>query len=97
LLDERELTTPIQLFGTDISESGLDRARSGTYPDLIAQDVSPERLRRFFVRVDRGFQVSKAIRESCVFARQDVIDDPPFSHTDLISCRNLLIYLDSAL
>jgi two-component system, chemotaxis family, CheB/CheR fusion protein len=97
LLDDMELTTPIQLFATDISDSGLDRARSGTYPDLISQDVSPERLRRFFVRVDRGFQISKAIRESCVFARQDVIDDPPFAHTDLISCRNLLIYLDSAL
>jgi two-component system CheB/CheR fusion protein len=97
LLDDTGLTTPIQLFATDISDSGLDRARSGMYPDLIAQDVSPERLRRFFVRVDRGFQISKAIRESCVFARQDVIDDPPFAHTDLISCRNLLIYLDSAL
>jgi two-component system CheB/CheR fusion protein len=97
LLDDMELTTPIQLFATDISDSGLDRARSGMYPDLIAQDVSPERLRRFFVRVDRGFQIGKAIRESCVFARQDVIDDPPFAHTDLISCRNLLIYLDSAL
>ncbi len=97
LLDDREMTTPIQLFGTDISESGLDRARAGIYPDVIAQDVSPERLRRFFVRVDRGYQINKSIRENCVFARQDVIDDPPFGHTDLISCRNLLIYLDSAL
>ncbi|HEY6392353.1 MAG TPA: PAS domain S-box protein [Bryobacteraceae bacterium] len=97
LLDDMELNTPVQLFATDISDSGLDRARAGLYPDLIAQDVSPERLRRFFVRVDRGFQISKAIRESCVFARQDVIDDPPFAHTDLISCRNLLIYLDSVL
>jgi two-component system CheB/CheR fusion protein len=97
LLDDMQLATPMQLFGTDISESGLDRARAGIYPDIIAQDVSPERLDRFFLRVDRGFQVSKAIRESCVFARQDVIHDPPFGHTDLISCRNLLIYLDSAL
>jgi len=97
LLDDRDLSTPIQLFGTDISDTALDRARSGMYPDLIAQDVSPERLHRFFVRADRGFQVSKAIRESCVFARQDVLEDPPFGHTDLISCRNLLIYLDAAL
>jgi len=97
LLDDMQSATPMQLFGTDISESGLDRARAGIYPDIIAQDVSPERLGRFFLRVDRGFQVSKAIRESCVFARQDVINDPPFGHTDLISCRNLLIYLDSAL
>ncbi len=97
LIDELELNTPVQLFGTDISELALDRARAGTYSDLIAQDVSAERLRRFFVRVDRGYQVNKSIRESCVFARQDVTNDPPFGHTDLISCRNLLIYLDSAL
>ncbi len=97
LLDEAELNTPIQLFGTDISDIGLERARAGAYPEIIAQDVSAERLRRFFVRVDRGYQINKWIRESCVFARQDVTCDPPFGHTDLISCRNLLIYLESAL
>ncbi len=97
LLEELELNTPVQLFGTDISELALDRARTAAYPDLIAQDVSPERLRRFFIRVDRGYQVSKSIRGTCVFARQDVTSDPPFGRTDLVSCRNLLIYLDAAL
>jgi two-component system CheB/CheR fusion protein len=97
LLDEMQLQTPIQLFGTDISDIALERARAALYPELIAQDVSPERLRRFFVRVDRGYEICKAIREACVFARQDVTNDPPFSHIDLISCRNLLIYLDAVL
>lgn len=97
LTNTLEVDVPLQLFGTDISDLSLDRARAATYPDLIAQDVSEERLRRFFVRVDRGYQVAKVIRESCVFARQDVTSDPPFGHMDLISCRNLLIYLDSSL
>jgi two-component system CheB/CheR fusion protein len=97
LLDELDLNTPMQLFGTDISDVALDRARAGAYPDLITHDVSAERLRRFFVRVERGYQVSKPIRESCVFARQDITNDPPFAHMDLISCRNLLIYLDNLL
>ncbi|HWE86811.1 MAG TPA: chemotaxis protein CheB [Terracidiphilus sp.] len=97
LTEELDVDIPFQLFGTDISDIALDRARSATYPESIGQDVSPERLRRFFNRVDRGFQVSKSIRESCIFARQDVINDPPFGHMDLLSCRNLLIYLDSSL
>ncbi len=97
LLERLELDTPLQFFGTDISESALDRARSGTYPEAIAENVSPERLRRFFVRVDSGYQVSKNIRECCVFARQDLTRDPPFAHTDVISCRNVLIYMDAAL
>jgi two-component system CheB/CheR fusion protein len=97
LIELSDFDTPLQLFGTDISDLALDRARAATYPDSIAQDISPERLRRFFNRVERGFQVSKSIRESCIFARQDVINDPPFGHMDLISCRNLLIYLDSSL
>jgi two-component system CheB/CheR fusion protein len=97
LTDELRLNTTVQLFGTDISDLGLDRARAATYPESIAEHVSPEQLRRFFVRVDGGHQVSKLIRESCVFARQDVTSDPPFGHMDLISCRNVLIYMDSAL
>ncbi|HEY4087984.1 MAG TPA: chemotaxis protein CheB [Bryobacteraceae bacterium] len=97
LLEELDLNIPTQLFGTDISEVALDRARAGTYPDLISDNVSAERLGRFFVRVERGFQVSKAIREACVFARHDITSDPPFAHMDLITCRNLLIYLDNVL
>jgi two-component system CheB/CheR fusion protein len=97
LNDKLEIDTPLQLFGTDISEAALEKARAGIYPDAITQDVSAERLQQFFTRVDRGFQISKNIRESCIFARQDLTSDPPFGHMDLISCRNLLIYLDSSL
>ncbi len=97
LTDEMELNTPLQLFGTDISEIALGRARSATYLEAITQDVSPERLARFFVRVDRGYQMQKQIREACIFARHNITQDPSFGNMDLISCRNVLIYLDSEL
>jgi two-component system CheB/CheR fusion protein len=87
----------MQLFGTDLSESALQRARAGVYPDRIVENVSEERLRQFFHRVEGGYQISKALRDSCLFAKQDIARDPPFSRTDLISCRNVLIYLGSAL
>jgi two-component system, chemotaxis family, CheB/CheR fusion protein len=91
----REL--PLQLFGTDISESAIDRARAGVYSEKIESDISWERLRRFFARGDSGFRISQDIRESCVFARHDLTSDPPFSHMDLVSCRNVFIYLSSPL
>jgi len=90
-------TTPIQIFGTDVSTTALEKARSGIYIENISLDVSPARLRRWFVRVDRGYQISKEIREMCIFAKQNVTSDPPFSKINLISCRNLLIYLDTIL
>ncbi len=83
-----------QVFGTDLSDGALEKARGARYPRDIARDVSPERLRRFFTEVDGGYQVIKAIRDMCVFARHDVTRDPPFSRMDLISCRNMLIYLE---
>jgi len=91
--DRRE----IQFFATDISEAALEKARSGLYMENIAAEVSPERLRRFFVKTSRGYQIIKAIRDMFVFARQDVAKDPPFSRLDLVSCRNLLIYLGAVL
>ena len=97
LLQEIRLGSPLQIFGTDISEVALERARSGVYPEIVTHEVSPERLNRFFLKVDGGFQISKAIRESCVFARQDLARDPPFSHMDVISCRNVLIYMGTQL
>jgi two-component system CheB/CheR fusion protein len=84
---------PVQIFATDISETGIEKAREGVYPVSIAQDVSAERLRRFFIKVDGRYQIHKSIRDMCVFARQNVLVDPPFSNMDLISCRNLMIYL----
>lgn len=98
-LEERGLTLPIQIFATDIDTAVLKQARAGIYPAKSLQAVSPQRLQQFFLPVDRRgdrYQVSKAIRERCVFARQNVASDPPFSRLDLVSCRNLLIYLTLA-
>ena len=83
----------VQIYGTDIDEDAVATARSGVYPPNIVTDVSPERLRRFFVREGTGYRVKKNIREMVVYATQNVIKDPPFINLDLISCRNLLIYL----
>ena len=96
-LGENTVNTRIQLFGTDLSEPAIDLARAGFYPESTVAAVSPERLRRFFSKVEGGYRISKAIREMCVFARHNIFADPPFSHMDLISCRNVLIYMDSAL
>jgi two-component system CheB/CheR fusion protein len=84
---------PIQIFATDIDRDAIDKARQGTFPDNITADVSAERLSRFFVKEERGYRVSKEIREMVVFAEQNVIKDPPFTRLDILTCRNLLIYL----
>jgi two-component system, chemotaxis family, CheB/CheR fusion protein len=88
---------PMQIFGTDVSEVAIERARLGFYPADIAVDVSPDRLRRYFTQADGGFRVAKSVRDCCVFARQNVTKDPPFSRLDLISCRNVMIYLGATL
>jgi len=88
----------IQIFATDLADqSTLDRARAGTYAETIEAEVSPERLQRFFRPTSSGYRIEKSIRDMCVFARQNVTADPPFSHLDLISCRNMLIYLEPPL
>jgi two-component system CheB/CheR fusion protein len=97
MLSEIRLEVPIQIFGTDLSEPAIQRARAGLYKEGIAAEVSEVRLRRFFHKVPEGYQISKSIREMCVFARQNVFSDPPFSRMDLISCRNVLIYLSPVL
>ncbi len=85
----------IQIFATDSDAAALAAARSGSYSEEeIGENVSPERLKRFFARKDGRYQVIKKIREQVVFAPQNLTADPPFSRLDLISCRNLLIYLD---
>src|SRR5262249_23360342 len=73
---------------TALNEAALEKARAGVYVDNIEIDVSPERLRRFFARVDGHYQISKSVRDLCVFSRHNVATDPPFSHLDLVSCRN---------
>ncbi len=86
---------PIQIFGTDLSERGISIARTAIYPEAQVARLSRERQERFFKRVENGCQIIKSIREMCVFARQNLLADPPFSRLDLISCRNVLIYFNS--
>jgi two-component system, chemotaxis family, CheB/CheR fusion protein len=87
----------IQIFGTDLSEAAIQTARRGVYPEGIVREVSSERLQRFFGKLDRHYQIAKPVRDLCLFAQQDVAYDPPFSRLDLVSCRNVLIYLDQEL
>ncbi|MFZ5448721.1 MAG: chemotaxis protein CheB [Thermodesulfobacteriota bacterium] len=88
---------PLQIFGTDIDNAAIDAARAGKYGEHVLENVSAQRLGRYFVRSDSGYQIHKSIRDRCTFARQNLIKDPPFSHLDLISCRNVLIYLGPVL
>jgi two-component system, chemotaxis family, CheB/CheR fusion protein len=92
-LGDKASTHQIQLFGTDANERGIEKARAGIYQQRIEQEISPERLRRFFVKVGEGYRVSKGVRDLCVFAKQNLAEDPPFSQMNLVVCRNLLIYL----
>lgn len=87
----------LQIFATDLDSDAINRARSGVYPANIAADVSPERLRRFFIKEDDCYRVGKEIREMVTFATQNVIMDPPFTKLDILLCRNLLIYLTQEL
>ncbi|MEH2258397.1 chemotaxis protein CheB [Nostoc sp.] len=97
-LSNKVTRTLIQIFATDISEMAIEKARSGIYTENQMVEISPERRRRFFNAIEGGgYQINKTVRELCVFARQDLGSDPPFSNLDLISCRNVLIYLDETL
>ena len=97
LADEQRRDWPVLIYGTDIDADAIAVARAGLYPPNIVQDVTPERLRRFFVKEEAGYRVRKEIREMVVFAVQSVIKDPPFTRLDLLTCRNLLIYLEPEL
>ncbi len=97
-LGEKSLHLLIQIFATDISETAIELARAGVYSDLQMVGVSPERRDRFFIKLESGgYRISKAVRELCVFARQNLSSDPPFANLDLISCRNVMIYLAESL
>src|SRR5262245_57888481 len=92
-LDERAPGRGIQIFGTDIDEDSIQHARRGVYAQNISLDVSGERLNRFFTRQDNNYHISRRIRDAVVFSKQNILKDAPFSRIDLVSCRNLLIYL----
>ncbi|HBP89517.1 MAG TPA: hypothetical protein DD706_17655, partial [Nitrospiraceae bacterium] len=96
-LYREHLDLSVQIFATDIDEQALDTARQGRYPEKIAEHVTAERLSRFFEKDGSSYRVVKAIRDVCVFSLHNIVADPPFSRMDLISCRNLLIYMDSDL
>ena len=96
-LGDRAASTPIQIFASDISEWAIGRARAGVYPKDELKKVSKDRVQRFFDRVNGNYQVKSGVRDLCIFALHDLTKDPPFSRMDLISCRNVLIYLEPVL
>ena len=95
-LEQIDSRISIQVFASDINPAAIERARTGFYPENISADLTPRRLERFFVSTADGYRISKQIRDLCVFAPHDLIKDPPYSHLDLISCRNVLIYIGTA-
>ena len=98
LAQEDASEVPVQLFGTDISEKAIEKARAGFYPDGVLRDIGAERLARFFTKVEGGgYGISKTVRERCAFVKHDLATDPPFSKLDLVCCRNVLIYFGQEL
>jgi chemotaxis methyl-accepting protein methylase len=97
ILDEMNLkvVTPIQFFATDIDKEAIDKARQGTFSAGIASDVSPQRLKRYFIHEGDGYRIKKDIRDTIIFAPQNILVDPPFTKLDILCCRNLLIYVNA--
>ena len=93
-LEDHSIDTPIQVFATDVNLASIEKARMGVYPPGITLDVSADRLKRFFVVTPGGYKIHSRIREICLFARQNILEDPYFSRIDLVICRNVLIYFD---
>lgn len=96
-IDQLRGIPKVQLFATDIDDTAISTARLGTYPSTLLEDLSVNRRERFFIRSESGYIVSKEIRELCTFSVHNLVRDPPFSRMDLVSCRNLLIYMDTQL
>lgn len=94
-LEQADLTGKfnLQVFATDLGRDAIEKARQGLYPEQIAADLTPARLKRFFTKEEHGYRVRREIRELVVFAPQNVVMDPPFTRLDVLSCRNLMIYL----
>lgn len=97
LAAQAQQAPPLQMFATDMDMQAIAFARRGVYPASIEEEVSPERLKRFFLQEKEGYRIRPSLREQIIFAPQNVAEDPPFSRLDLISCRNVLIYLDTPL
>ena len=88
---------PVQIFGSDVSEKAVEKARAGIYSDAALRDLSDDLRRKYFVKLDHGYRISKQVRELCTFVRHDLARDPPFARLDLVCCRNVLIYFGPAL
>lgn len=97
VLGDRVGSQPVQIFATDIDEDALNIARRGIYPAAALSTVSQERLQQYFHLVGKHYEVDKQLRDMVVFARHNLVDDPPFLRLDLVTCRNVLIYFDTAL
>ncbi|MBI4564127.1 MAG: PAS domain-containing protein [Planctomycetes bacterium] len=95
-IEQIQSRVEVKMFASDVSESAISQARKGSYPENISQNVSAERLERFFTRNGLRYEVKPPLRKMCVFAKHDLLNAPPFSRMDLIGCRNLLIYLGRA-
>lgn len=95
-LKDKAMSTPIQIFATDLSEAAINKARAGIYSTNALINVSPQRLRKFFIKIDGSYQIIKPIRDVCIFATHNLLKDPPFSRMDIISCQNVLIYMEQA-
>ena len=94
-MGKKPISTPVQIFATDLNEKAVERARAGIYLKTALQNVSPERLEKFFTKIDGHYQVIKAIREMIIYAPHNLLNDPPFSRMDMISCQNVMIYLET--
>lgn len=94
---ENSLSVPFQIFATDLNASAIEKARTGIYHPGSLQNLSPSQRKKYFIPVEGNFQVTKSIRDSCIFATHNMLTDPPFSRMDIVSCQNVLIYFDRAL
>lgn len=94
-LESRSLSMPIQIFATDLDSNAIEKARLGIYPASSMLGVSANFLKKYFIKIEGSYQILKSVRELCIFAQQNLLKDPPFSHLDLISCQNVLIYLET--
>ncbi len=94
-LGVKAISTPIQIFATDLDETAIEKARTGIYSKSELKNVSQQRLKRFFTKINGSYQVVKAIRDICIYASHNLLKDPPFSRMDLISCQNVMIYFEA--
>jgi two-component system CheB/CheR fusion protein len=96
-MTSNDLTNPVLIFGSDADDEAVEQARSGIYPKSVSEAVSSARLNKFFLKTDTGYKLTNEIRSKCVFSKQNLVSDPPFSRIDFISCRNVMIYFESRL